>query len=93
MLRIHCPWCGARDEDEFSYGGPAQRRRPADPAQASDAAWAEHLFTRDNARGVALERWRHTFGCRQWLLCERNTQSHEITRVEPLAAAGVRPAA
>ena len=23
MLRINCPWCGARNEDEFSYGGDA----------------------------------------------------------------------
>jgi sarcosine oxidase delta subunit len=21
MLRIDCPWCGVRNEDEFSYGG------------------------------------------------------------------------
>ena len=24
MLRIECPWCGLRDEPEFSYGGETQ---------------------------------------------------------------------
>jgi sarcosine oxidase subunit delta len=31
MLLIECPWCGPRDEIEFSYGGEAHRVRPGDP--------------------------------------------------------------
>jgi sarcosine oxidase, subunit delta len=82
MLRIQCPYCGStRDEDEFTYGGPYERVRPATPQEMSDQQWADYLFTRDNTRGNSLERWRHTFGCRQWFGIERNTVSHELVRV------------
>ncbi|MCY1291707.1 Sarcosine oxidase subunit delta [compost metagenome] len=81
MLRINCPWCGLRDEEEFSYGGPWDRARPENPAELSDAEWATYLFKRDNHRGVALEKWRHTYGCRQWFVCERDSVSHQVSRV------------
>ena len=38
MLLIRCPWCGERDEAEFSYGGEAGIAYPADPAALSDEA-------------------------------------------------------
>ena len=66
--------------------------RPADPDAASDAEWAEYLFYRDNLKGVHLERWVHSFGCRQWFLVERDTVTHEISgsrRLETAAGAGV----
>ena len=82
MLRIQCPYCGStRDEDEFTYGGPYKRVRPTTPQALSDQQWADYLFTRDNTRGRSLERWRHTFGCRQWFGIERDTVSHELIRV------------
>ena len=31
MLLIDCPWCGPRDECEFSYGGEAHIKRPENP--------------------------------------------------------------
>ena len=40
MLLIRCPWCGERDEAEFSYGGQAGVAYPADPAALSDEEWA-----------------------------------------------------
>lgn len=81
MLRIPCPWCGVRDEDEFRYGGEAPIVRPARPEQASDAAWADYLFYRDNVNGEHLERWLHAYGCRQWFLVRRDTLTHEISEV------------
>jgi len=81
MLIIECPYCGARDEDEFTYGGPWDRSRPINPAALTDVQWADYLFRRDNPRGVSRERWRHTFGCRQWFVCERDTLTHQITQV------------
>ncbi|MEB2543758.1 MULTISPECIES: sarcosine oxidase subunit delta [Burkholderia] len=82
MLRIPCPYCGStRDEDEFTFGGPYDRVRPAAPQNLSDEQWADYLFTRDNTRGNARERWRHTFGCRQWFGIERDTVSHALVRV------------
>ena len=34
MLLIRCPWCGERDEVEFSYGGQAGDRLPGRPGRA-----------------------------------------------------------
>jgi len=82
MLRIPCPYCGStRDEDEFTFGGPLNRVRPAEPRELSDQQWADYLFSRANVRGNALERWRHTFGCRQWFGVERDTVSHALRDV------------
>ena len=51
MLLIRCPWCGARDETEFRYGGQAHLAYPADPEALTDAEWADFLFMRDNPKG------------------------------------------
>jgi sarcosine oxidase subunit delta len=80
MLLIPCPWCGERDEIEFSYGGQADVPYPADPSELSDEAWAEFVFIRDNPRGLFAERWVHTQGCRRWFDLVRNTVTHEIVQ-------------
>ena len=36
MIRIECPWCGPRSEEEFTYGGPSHIVRPENPDEASD---------------------------------------------------------
>ena len=81
MLRIPCPFCGPRDEAEFSCGGEAHILRPLAQNKISDAAFAEYLFLRDNSKGVFLERWCHTFGCRRWFNVVRDTLSHDILEV------------
>jgi len=86
MLRITCPFCGTRDEEEFSYGGPWRKARPAEPAALSDAQWADYLFVQANPRGPSLEKWRHTHGCRQWFVVERHTVTHAVIRVTALSA-------
>lgn len=92
MLLIQCPWCGPRDEIEFSYGGEAHRARPADPAALSDAEWAEFLFMRRNPKGLHRERWVHSAGCRRWFNVERHTVTHEILRVYTGSPPVERPA-
>ena len=87
MLRIPCPHCGVRDQDEFRFGGEATVIRPADPQSASDQAWSEYLFYRVNAMGPQLERWLHAFGCGEWFLIRRDTLTHEITEVLTMAEA------
>ena len=89
MLLINCPWCGARAETEFSYGGEGGISRPEDPDALSDGEWADYLFYRDNLKGLHYERWVHSFGCRQWFNVARDTLTHEITEVYPM---GARPA-
>ena len=77
MLRIDCPICGLRDETEFSYGGDATVVRPA-MDEADPKAWLDYVFMRDNPRGAHREYWHHASGCRQWLVVERDTLTHEI---------------
>ena len=78
MLQIRCPWCGERDEVEFTYGGQAGIAYPAEPAALDDEQWAQWLFFRDNPKGAFAERWVHTHGCRRWFAITRDTVTHEI---------------
>ncbi|WP_207460721.1 sarcosine oxidase subunit delta [Azospirillum sp. SYSU D00513] len=87
MLLINCPWCGPRDETEFSYGGEAHRVRPADPSALTDEQWADFLFMRTNPKGAHKERWVHSHGCRRWFNVERHTVTHQILNVYPPASA------
>jgi len=81
MLLIHCPWCGPREETEFSYGGEAHIARPKDPYRLSDAEWADYLFMRKNTCGRHLEQWLHSAGCRRWFNVERDTLTYKIISV------------
>jgi sarcosine oxidase subunit delta len=81
MLIISCPYCGPRDECEFSYGGEAHVIRPVHPENTSDQQWADYLFNRDNTRGLHKEQWMHAAGCRQWFNVQRDTVSYEIKSV------------
>ena len=69
MQLIPCPWCGAREEAEFHYGGQAHVAYPADPTALSDEA------------GPFAERWVHTAGCRRWFNAVRDTSTHELLAV------------
>lgn len=80
MIRIECPWCGLRSEEEFTCGGQSHIVRP-DPAQASDQDWGDYLYQRINPKGLHHERWRHTYGCRQWFNLVRDTVTHEVKAV------------
>ncbi len=79
MLRISCPWCGTRDELEFSFGGEAHRTRPT--LDASDADWSDYLFNKGNPKGIHYERWVHRYGCGRWFNVARDTVTHEIHAV------------
>ena len=83
MLYIKCPWCGYRDDAEFHYGGEAHVKRPSDADSLSDEEFSEYLFQKSNPKGLTLERWVHTSGCRRWFNVLRNTVTNEITEVYP----------
>jgi heterotetrameric sarcosine oxidase delta subunit len=96
-VRIVCPYCGERGNEEFGYLGDASPVRP-DPAGANAAEkFAAYVYLRDNPRGPLRELWYHTAGCHSWLVVTRDTMTHAITRVEfardvatvRLAAAGI----
>ncbi|WP_084801212.1 sarcosine oxidase subunit delta [Bradyrhizobium sp. Tv2a-2] len=80
MLLIHCPYCGARAQDEFHYRGDANVERPA--PHAGQKAFYDFVYARDNPRGWHVEWWHHYAGCRRWVKIERNTVTHEIRTVK-----------
>jgi sarcosine oxidase subunit delta len=73
MLMIKCPWCGEREQIEFSAGGQAHIARPEDPATLSDEEWGAYIYVRDNPKGVHYERWVHSHGCGKWFNAVRHT--------------------
>ena len=81
MLLIDCPWCGEREESEFTCGGEAHLTRPADSEHVSDEVWGEYVFMRKNPKGRHLERWYHSHGCGRWFNVARSTVTHEIEAV------------
>lgn len=86
-MRITCPYCGERGNDEFSCLGDAMPARPRDDVTAPvDAAamqrWTDYVYLRDNSAGAHRELWQHAGGCRAWLVVTRNTLTHAIARVE-----------
>ena len=88
MMLIACPHCGPRAHVEFDYGRTLDAILPLD---ASPEQAAAVLSARDNPRGVSQELWRHTHGCRAWLVLTRHTVSHEISAVVPWVAATAAP--
>jgi sarcosine oxidase subunit delta len=81
MLLIPCPWCGPREESEFSCGGEAGIARPIDCDALDDAQWADYLFNRSNPKGEHHEQWMHGYGCRRWFSVVRDTVTYRITAV------------
>ena len=84
MLSIKCPYCGEREEHEFTCGGEAHIMRPLAENNITDHEFGEYLFLRDNPKGVFLERWRHASGCRRWFNMVRDTVTHEIIEIYPM---------
>ena len=78
MLVIECPFCGARDEREFAYGGPFFGPRPDDAGAIEDRDWVEQLTIPDNPLGPAKEWWWHDKGCGEWMLVVRDTRTNRI---------------
>jgi sarcosine oxidase subunit delta len=78
-MRIPCPCCGERGNEEFTVLGAAQPARPSPDAPLD--AWSDHVHLRDNPAGPLHELWHHLHGCRAWLIVERDTRSHEILSV------------
>ena len=87
MLLIPCPWCGPRDQTEFTYGGDAKAAASRPVLELPLEAWYEHVYLRDNPRGAHRELWHHTASCRRWIVVERDTLTHAITASAPASAA------
>lgn len=88
MLKIECPWCGPRDESEFSYGGEAHIVRPGEPDSLSDEDWGDYLFFRANPKGPHREQWCHAAGCRRWFNAVRDTVTYRFHGVYKVGEQG-----
>jgi heterotetrameric sarcosine oxidase delta subunit len=81
MYQIDCPHCGPRAQIEFAYGRTLDA--VVDPAAPADVQMAA-LFTRANPMGVGEEIWRHTYGCRAWMILTRDRVTHAIHAVRAI---------
>ena len=88
MILINCPYCGERDQSEFSSGGEAHVARPENSENLSDKEWGEYVFFRANPKGIIYERWVHSHGCRKWFNVVRDTSNDKIHAVYKM---GERP--
>lgn len=82
MMQIDCPYCGERAQAEFAY------ERTLDSIVSLEMPVEEvlsRLFSRANPRGEDRELWRHSHGCRQWIVLRRDRRTHAIAAVDPYA--------
>jgi heterotetrameric sarcosine oxidase delta subunit len=86
MMQLICPHCGPRAQSEFVF------ERTVDSVVALDAAPDDAmaaLFTRTNPRGEDDEIWRHTFGCRAWMVITRHRVTHAISAIRAIGPAAL----
>ena len=69
MLLIDGPYCGPRDQSEFSNGGEAHVKRPDGSQEISDREWGGYVFFCSNPQGLFFERLGYSHGCRKWVYC------------------------
>ena len=77
------PYLGPRDSCEFVYKGDASllfRPEREDPVDYD--TFHNYLYLRNNPAGEHKELWYHEYGDRSWLVITRNTETHEILKVE-----------
>ncbi|MFZ9034631.1 MAG: sarcosine oxidase subunit delta [Francisellaceae bacterium] len=89
MFEIKCPWCGLRNQTEFSCGGQANRPYPKNSLNLDDQAWGEYLFFHANPKGLFEEQWCHDHGCRRWFKVIRDTTTNKIINVYAIGKADV----
>ena len=77
------PHLGPRDSCEFVYKGDATLLfRPEREDPVDQDSFHNYLYLRTNPAGDHKELWYHEYGDRSWLVVTRNTQTHEILKVE-----------
>jgi methylglutamate dehydrogenase subunit B len=72
-LKIPCPNCGLRPQEEFKFGGEVLA-----PDLGDTATEFARVFLKSNVTGPQRERWYHLFGCRRWLTITRDTSTDRV---------------
>ena len=80
MLLIPCPYCGERDESEFSYGG-GSRDYPSLGEDHSINDWFQSVYFPKLDQNTLSEYWYHNAGCEQWFELKRDLVTHKIELV------------
>ncbi|GHD16197.1 sarcosine oxidase subunit delta [Tianweitania populi] len=87
MQLFSCPFCGPRDETEFTFGGEAGKERPEPAPDVSAEDWSKYLHRVGNPRGRTREIWVH-HTCGEYFLMERDTVSHVVAGTQSLRGGG-----
>lgn len=77
MQILTCPFCGARSESEFHFGGDFGNSRPEGDAVSAET-WSAYLHLRNNPRGPTREVWMH-MTCGELFRLDRDTLTHAVT--------------
>lgn len=77
MQRFPCPFCGLRDEREFSFAGEAGKLRPDTTGEVSDQTWRDYLFATQNPQGTTREVWVH-LPCQEYFVMSRDTSTMDV---------------
>jgi heterotetrameric sarcosine oxidase delta subunit len=72
VRRLECPYCGARELEEFLFHKTLPEPG-ADPCAT--------VYERVNRPDQSVEHWQHVGGCRAWLRVHRNPSSGEVLAV------------
>lgn len=83
MQLFSCPFCGPRDETEFTFGAEAGKVRPEPAPDVSAQEWSAYLHLNHNPKGATREIWVHN-ACGEFFLMERDTLSQAVTGSQSL---------
>jgi heterotetrameric sarcosine oxidase delta subunit len=72
LTRLHCPFCGVRELEEFRF-----HKTLAEPGTNA----CDEVYMRINRVTMSLEHWQHAKGCRAWLLVRRNPSDGAVLDV------------
>jgi methylglutamate dehydrogenase subunit B len=72
LTRLHCPFCGARELEEFRF-----HKTLAEPGTNA----CDEVYLRIDRVTMSLEHWQHIKGCRAWLLVRRNPSDGTVLEV------------
>ena len=81
MSRLHCPFCGARELEEFRF-----RKTLAEPGTSA----CDEVYLRVNRLTMSWEHWQHVNGCRAWLLVRRNPSDGTVLDIRLAAESDAR---
>ena len=78
-MLIPCPVCGLRDHERVHLWRRRHDRAPGNSPMPTRRAGRTMSTTARNPRGPHTEYWHHVHGCRQWMVVERDTQTHDVS--------------